>query len=258
MLLTDHTDKHHPKKIDFIFRCTKCSRNFETKDTLEAHEEFHKQSEKQYNCDECDHQTTDKSRLENHFEVAHNMKGKTNNQKVNFKCVSCAQEFSVKSSLISHRLNAHGKSKVKCIYKADNTCRNGANNGEKCLYDHSDGTQSNTSTNFKCNVCEESFRYQSQFLKHRKINHPETVPKCKTISDGKTCQFGDQCGFSHDLEAGTNKTLEQNRPKTNKNSFQNFWETQNPMEPPDQFKEMREMIQMMMTEILQLKKQLDN
>ena len=75
----------------------------------------------------------------------------TNQKEDNFKCISCAQVFILKPSLIKHRLDAHGKSKIKCRYKADNTCRNGENDGEKCLYDHSD----QVSNDLMCNSCDE-------------------------------------------------------------------------------------------------------
>ena len=74
----------------------------------------------------------------------------------------------------------------------------------------------------------------------------------------KNCQFGEQCDFSHDSEVGTHKTSGQNPPKNNTNNFQFILESQKPMEQPDQLKEMKEMIQTMMTEILQLKKQMGN
>ena len=94
-LLTDHTDKQHPKETHPKLKCTKCSRNFETEETLNEHEDSHIKNDKQYNCEECDHQTNDQARLEKHFEIAHSQTGKINDQNVNFKFVSCAQGFRI-------------------------------------------------------------------------------------------------------------------------------------------------------------------
>ena len=142
---------------------------------------------------------------------------------------------------------------MKCRYKADNTCRNGANNGEKCLYDHSDGTHKDTSEDFVCNICDQSFKYQSQFLKHRKSKHLEKVPKCKTIQNGEDCQFGDQCGFSH-IPFNENSDSNDHKEFTpEENQASNFWKAKTTPKPPDQMEEMMKMIQTMMVEILQLK-----
>ena len=147
---------------------------------------------------------------------------------------------------------------MKCRYKADNTCRDGANNGEKCLYDHSDEVQKVTPEDFKCNICELSFKYQSQFLKHRKFKHPEKVPMCKTIKDGKDCLFGDQCGFSHNPANETQTQNGQNEPAAKEGPASNFWKGKTTTKPPDQIEEMMKMIQTMMVDICQLKQTLSN
>ena len=98
-----------------------------------------------------------------------------------FKCKDCAQEFTVRWSLMNHRRDTHGKSKKKCIYKADNKCKYGANNGEECWYDHSDSdiTQNthDETTNTSCRTCGNTFTSKFQLLFHRKEKHPETVPE---------------------------------------------------------------------------------
>ena len=66
-LLSDHDEKQHPKQAYLKFKCTKCSRHFEAEENWVEHNEYHKKNDKQYNCDECDHQTTDEARLEKHF-----------------------------------------------------------------------------------------------------------------------------------------------------------------------------------------------
>ena len=251
--------KQHPKRFHEEFKCSKCSRQFETSETHLQHEEAAHNEPEKFGCIECDYETFDEQNIENHLKLAHSP-----GEEVNFKCVSCAQGFKAKSSLIRHRINAHGKSKVKCRNKADKSCKWGDNNGEDCLYDHSDSETPNLTKKLECNSCEECFSYKSQFLKHRKSKHPETVPDCKSLKNGETCTFGPQCGFNHNTPkqsqgVPSNKVNDQtnniikNINTNNDNS--NFWLAQRTNNPPNQMEEIKEMIQTMMKDINQLKEQ---
>ena len=54
------------------------------------------------------------------------------------------------------------------------------------------------STPFQCKACDKTFTIRSHYLKHNKQNHPNSVPTCKNIIDGK-CKFGDgNCWFMHE------------------------------------------------------------
>ena len=184
----------------------------------------------------------------------------------NFSCISCAQQFGTKPSLIRHRLNAHGKSKIKCRNKANGNCKWGAIDEGDCLYDHRDSDQPDKTSKLQCNSCEELFSFQSQFLKHRKSKHQETVPECKTITEGKICPFGNRCGFDHTnkmsqsrAQVSINKVNHEVNKRngdqnTNKTST-NFWEARQNANPPDQMKEITNMMNKMMTDIAQLKEQ---
>ena len=146
--LDDHI-KSHDKKTDTSIKCTLCSINFKTEellsnhtmsqhprkfDTLKEPEETGNIVEQQHNCMECDYQTNQNANLNKHMEVAH----KTRKSNMPFKCKDCAKEFKARWSLMNHRRDTHGKAKKKCIYKAGDKCKYGANDGEKCWYDHSD------------------------------------------------------------------------------------------------------------------------
>ena len=138
---------------------------------------------------------------------------------------------------------------------ADKTCRNGENNGEKCLYDHS----GHEYDGIMCNNCDESFKFKSQFLKHRKEKHPTTVPECKSIKEGKICQFKENFGFDHKdannpKEHRNNDITKQNKDSTKETQNPNFWESSSSIKPPDQLEEMKQMMQTMMSDILLLKK----
>ena len=70
--LSNHTMKEHP-------------RNFKTQESQRNETDIDPKS-KQYNCMECDHQTTEKYKLRNHIELAHN----TSTSPLQFKCRDCA------------------------------------------------------------------------------------------------------------------------------------------------------------------------
>ena len=262
-LLTEHILKQHPK-VQSSFICEKCQEQYETKDALEMHSQNAHKNVKEYNCNECDHQTTDSFKLKKHTDLAHNQFQGLEDKNISFYCVSCGQGFQEKSSLVKHRLDAHGKSKTKCRFKADKTCRNGANNGEQCLYDHSDNVQQENTTGLECNICKESFQYKSQFLKHRKSEHPETVPLCKNIKEGKKCNFGEQCGFDHmlgNLQQRPNpnvipKVLDIPENLTTSSTPLNFWEGHKIIKQPNQLDELKQMMERVILEVNKLKQQI--
>ena len=233
--------KQHPK-------------NFNTYGDLQSGEELEPKAQ-QYNCMECDHQTTEKFRLQKHMELAH----KTSMTQLEFKCKDFAQEFQRMWSLRNHQRDTHGKSKIKCRYKADNTCRFEANDGEECWYDHTDTVQkvSNSSIKdgYKCKTCEETLRFKSQLMTHRKENHPETVPESYSLKEKRPCDYNDKCRFRHEaLPSDIARHNDTNNPKEDSLIPEKFfWKTQNPTKPPDQMEEIKNVMHTMMKEIGELK-----
>ena len=216
------------------------------------HEESAHTDQNDHNCLECDHQTNSKYNLNKHMDIAH---GYVNDTNIKYKCVSCAQGFAAKSSLINHRRDAHGKSKIKCIFKEGNQCRNGANNGEKCLYDHSDSGPRPGDDKYDCNVCDLQFKYKSQLIKHRKDKHPETVQLCKTIKEGTTCSFVSHCGFSHEADKSKDNYHEGLVSTEDKSTPEIFWQGPNKIRPSDQLAVLTHMMKTMMEDIVLLKQQ---
>ena len=82
--LSNHTMKQHP-------------RNFNTQANLKRGEDLEPEAQ-QYNCMECDHQTTEKFKLRKHMELAH----KASTSQFKFKCKDCAQEIQRMWSLRNH------------------------------------------------------------------------------------------------------------------------------------------------------------
>ena len=65
--------KQHPK-------------NFNTQANLQSGDKLEPKAQ-EYNCMECDHQTTEKFKLRKHMELVH----KSSTSQLEFKCKDCAQ-----------------------------------------------------------------------------------------------------------------------------------------------------------------------
>ena len=94
--LTDHNKKQHPKKGESELKCNYCNVQLEKGSLMETHMESHHKDDSQYICKECDYQTNKESRLENHTNLTHKPSGRETEPQPNFKCVTCAQGFSIK------------------------------------------------------------------------------------------------------------------------------------------------------------------
>ena len=71
-----------------------------------------------------------------------------------------------------------------------------------CIHDFNDHTHSSdglgnhTMSLFTCNFCEESFDTLQEVMKHKKINHTNSVQHCKQFIENM-CFYGDDCWFQH-------------------------------------------------------------
>ena len=251
----ENTQASSPCKLNC---CEKCDFTCKSRGELELHvNKTHTKSN--FICNECDFISAKELELSRHLKEVHGT-----GESENFSCISCAQQFGAKSSLIRHRLNALGKSKIKCRNRANGKCKWGAIDEEDCLYDHKESDHQKNVSQLECNSCDEKFTFKSQFLKHRKAQHPKTVPDCKTDKEGKKCPFGERCGFNHintklsnPVQVSTDDVICEDTG-TNKGQITNqanFWEARHKTNPPDQMKEMKKMLEIMMIDIAQLKEQ---
>ena len=161
------------------------------------------------------------------------------NGDINFKYVSCAHNFETFYSLMNHRRDTHGKSKVKCQYnKPPSTCKHGPIH---YWHDHSPVTKEDINE-FTCKTCTVKFPSKNQLMKHRKIEHIETVPVCREIKQGKTCPYNEGCWCKHSTPTSSRKSsmhtnpMSLNIPETNKTQITeqaNFWEAPKIINPGD-------------------------
>ena len=96
---------------------------------------------------------------------------------------------------MNHRKKAHKDQVSQCIFFMEGKCTF----GDECWYSHKTDS-SKTLTEYKCKICEEVFKIKSEFMKHRRHAHVESVPLCRDASNG-SCQFGKvKCWFNHQEE----------------------------------------------------------
>ena len=90
-----------------------------------------------------------------------------------------------------HRKKAHVEKVRICKFFAEGHCERASD----CWFRH-DKTAETDAKEFKCSLCDKSFKIRYDFMHHRKNAHPEIVPECKD-SYG-TCKIGvTKCWFIH-------------------------------------------------------------
>ena len=261
--LVNHVKRKHVNKklIDnnlTEYRCENCKISFLSDETLKKHIMRSHKEDNKLDCDECDYQTFSFQFLEKHVQITHRPPSQSATADVSeakYQCKDCGQEFTEKWTMMNHMRDTHGKSKRKCRYKDTNECKHGS---IKCWYSHDDESdpQSDSfeSVSITCKVCQNSFSSKSQLLKHRKSEHKETVPMCREIKEGKICRFPeDQCWYRHDVNIQKKITPTTKTRTIIPQNDQVFQKNSQPIRPPDQLEEIKNIIQNLMREVNQLK-----
>ena len=146
-------------------------------------------------CKKCDHEAEDGYQLDAHLWSEHE-----EDEEGAIFCKFCNEKFANIPNMMIHKKIKH-KEKI-------NYCQNFNSNGcpyedRKCWFLHT-----KTSEAFKCNICDQTFLEKSQFMKHRKSEHPEMVKTCKN----NECIYKNECWFIHEQE-----NTKVNNIKTNEN-----------------------------------------
>ena len=177
-----------------------------------------------------------------------------------YQCKSCAQGFAAYFSMMNHRRDSHGKSKRECRYKNDEKCNFG---DEQCWYNHNNEilnqNHESQKEEIKCNICDLSFTSKADLLKHRKIEHIEHVPICRTIKLGKKCRFSeDECFYIHNksnepLMSTTNVNPKSIPPQENVPTQEDFCSSLPSSKPPEQMEDIKKMLHSIIKDIDHLK-----
>ena len=143
-------------------------------------------------CHKCSFQSNTKKRLNDHIARSHGCEA--------LKCNNCEYIFDTKNDLMNHRKKDHANILRQCRYDQDGGCKFQAD----CWYKHTQtNTENETTTvtekqSYKCNSCGKETLSKKDLMIHRKVNHIETVSKCRNYANNTCKHSADNCWFSHD------------------------------------------------------------
>ena len=165
-------------------------------------------------------------------QVLSEKKNKSNEFK---QCYTCKMQFNGYFNLMEHRSLVHPSNKKCRNFPASCTF------GTKCWYVHHEPMETDQTAeaaetrvwNFKCNVCEEEFKDRSDFMKHKKKNHPENNLTCQNFVRDKCQRSEDSCWFQHRSDS--------RKPETSSQE-QVFQEVSANLFPPNQLSSVLQMI----------------
>ena len=98
----------------------------------------------------------------------------------------CCRINMSKGDLMPHRKETHSKTIKICCYFQMGRC---AFDEKTCWYSHKTDSPNNspipkTLPEFHCSFCDKIFQRKSEFMKHRKDNHPENISECRESING--------------------------------------------------------------------------
>ena len=191
----------HLKTHKESFICEICSQSFENKESVEEHilnDHSSKQTEDQWNCDSCAFQANCATELMKHLKITGHQPSKHVKDKRKLfedykQCYTCKMDFDGYYNLMDHRKNVHPSNK-KCRNYLKGECPF----GEKCWYVHEEKSNNESIfESFKCDLCKNNFKGRTNFMKHKKLIHPEYVSSCEKFRTGNCKRSEKDCWFLH-------------------------------------------------------------
>ena len=115
-----------------------------------------------------------------------------------YSCNICGKRNVDKGQLMVHRKSRHSKSIKTCSYFLKGICDFPDN---VCWFSHNPNvntTKPQTLKQFNCNMCGCIFKNKSEFMKHRKIEHPNNISPCRDFNSGYCRLDAKTCWYTHD------------------------------------------------------------
>ena len=177
--------------------CDECGSKYNDIGELNMHVNTEHSGEKEHNCNDCSFQASCREQLEKYLSLAHhNISPGCSNTKNAISCHTCGDKFESKQKLMIHRRGSHPErirtSKRTCAYK-----------DSVCWYNHDLSQEEDSKetyhaeTEYRCKFCESVFKSKTELMRHRKVNHPQVILKCRDFDQG-FCRFQeDDCWYNH-------------------------------------------------------------
>ena len=145
-------------------------------------------------CEMCDYEARDVNDLLEHNDIEHTPSDFEGDDQTFFTCHFCQEDLSSKKDLKLHKKEVHSEKVSSCWNFSAGTCDFG---DENCWFIHSNAKDQQKPAEYNCKLCDKVLANLSEYLRHRKRKHENTIPTCKNFLD-RTCIYGnDNCWFKH-------------------------------------------------------------
>ena len=202
-LVNAHMKTHRSQKPPIRY-CDMCDEEFHnTKDLWKHNKDEHDTSRRsiEWNCHDCDFQSTSSPPLMNHCKEEGHQPSSTIQDTRNriIKCNTCDLEFTSYWNMMNHR---------KQMHPSNRKCRNFPGNckhAELCWYVHDESMMELDSESqepqpeeaqVKCYVCNKVFNSRNELMNHRKREHPSFI-LCKDFLSGNCRRSEKECWYIH-------------------------------------------------------------
>ena len=146
-------------------------------------------SKKEFECFKCTSEFESKAHLESHYLSKHV-------SKTEFKCETCEYTVNTEAQLRRHILSKHSnitEDEFNCI---------------ECDYQGTNNSELTKHIKLKhriiCRNCGKDFRFKSDLMTHRKLEHRSSIAPCRNNISGN-CKFSaDECWWNHSEEMSMN------------------------------------------------------
>jgi len=157
------------------YPCDQCDATYPVKMSLSNHKRLKHGDVKQFNCEKCVYATSKKENLQQHVRSVH--------EKVKVICETCGKNFSDKPTLNRHKKNKHSETlqKEETKRKATETLETQPKR-IKITQPESNDDDIKKFKEFKCNICNTTYKELYNLNKHIRNVHEEKSLKCNICS----------------------------------------------------------------------------
>ena len=221
------------------------------------------QNLEEWNCNDCAFQGNCATELMNHLKItthqpSKNVKDKRKVFQDYNQCFTCKMDFDGFFNLMNHRKSVHPSNK-QCRNYATGRCTRGSD----CWYVHSEKSENeDIFENFKCDLCAEQFKGRGNFMRHKKISHPQIIPTCEKHLISKCQRNENECWFKHTVISSPRKEdtpqPEKVLPNMASNEKQGFCEPLGNAFPPEQVNVMIELMNKLCRKVQNMEKRFED
>ena len=210
----DYHDKDFISYFDTDFPCSVCDRWCKSEKELRRHMEIH-HCKRSNECNFCvsDSYSKDKNTKQKEENTENVEEHKVILIEKSFKCEFCEKVLKNKNELMLHKKREHLDFVSDCWNFCAGVCEWDVN----CWFKHTKEKE-NIKPDFKCIICDETFKTKRHFMEHKKRDHENLTPKCKNVDNG-SCDYEANCWFRHTKEMPNNEENDIDEDKVNNHNI---------------------------------------